>query len=109
MMEENQKQPPLTEEQYKGYALRIQTCEKCQARFICRGSDKVWVPAIGPKFNEAGIMINQNTTLAQRACRPHGDDSCINPDKTVEGGKPWDTQLEETPSYLRNFSDNTQI
>ena len=98
---------PLTQEQYQNYALKVQTCKKCSARFICRGKDRIWLPAIGPKFNDQDQMTNQNATLAQRVCRPHGDDFCINPDKQKEGGMYWDTQLKDTSGYLRNFPDNT--
>lgn len=86
-------QQPLTKEQYMNYALKLQTCKKCKAKFICRGDNLTWIPAIGPKFTDNGVMIDQNTTLAQRTCRPHGDSQCINPDKSLEGGLKWDTQI----------------
>ena len=82
---------PLTKEQYRNTVFYLEKCKKCSACFLSREEDKIWIPFIGPKYDEQDNMIDQNTTLAQRTCRPFGDASCINPDLQKEGGLPWDT------------------
>lgn len=94
---------PVSKEEYLTHTFKFKTCKKCSARFICRGEDLTWIPYTGVKFDDQENMVNQNKTLSQRVCRPHGDDSCINPDKDVEGGSMWETQMETSP--FNNFTD----
>jgi len=92
------KETNCTKDEFYTHTLKYQTCKKCSALFLCKGDKKIWIPKPEPKFDDQDNMINQNTKLSQRVCRPYGGYDCINPDRFVEGGQPW-----EYPPISKDF------